>query len=243
MKSSVFCDTTTCSPLEVNRRFGVTCRLQIQGQRIRQERNQHESGTKQSCSACFTNSSTPKMQATCSSETSVDFQRTTRRYIPENWTLELSTLFVIICIPSLITYILTGSAYYKTKSLHCFRSPPEYASNCYWILLELFLSSYPLQFLLYCSRDWVLVESVALSLTSSFLLRSENCKAPFFSRITFLLIPSAVGIATGYGLYDRGVEVRVLVGARILSSPRCPDRPWVPPSLLSSGYQGLFPWG
>jgi hypothetical protein len=34
------------------------------------------------------------MGATCSSETSVEFQRTTRRYIPEDWTLitENSTL-------------------------------------------------------------------------------------------------------------------------------------------------------
>jgi hypothetical protein len=35
---------------------------------------------------------------------------------------------------------------------------------------------------------------------------------------------SVVGIATGYGLDDRGVEVRVPVGSRIFSSPRRPDR-------------------
>jgi len=27
------------------------------------------------------------------------------------------------------------------------------------------------------------------------------------------------------------------------SSPPHPDRFWGPPSLLSNGYQGLFPWG
>jgi hypothetical protein len=37
-----------------------------------------------SCSAY----STLKMEATCCSETSVDFQRTTRRYIPEDSTLQ-----------------------------------------------------------------------------------------------------------------------------------------------------------
>jgi hypothetical protein len=35
---------------------------------------------------------------------------------------------------------------------------------------------------------------------------------------------SAVGIATGYGLDDQGVGVRVPVGARIFTSPRRPDR-------------------
>jgi hypothetical protein len=39
---------------------------------------------------------------------------------------------------------------------------------------------------------------------------------------------SAVGIATGYGLDDRGVGVRVPVGSRIFSSPRRPDRLWGP---------------
>jgi hypothetical protein len=34
---------------------------------------------------------------------------------------------------------------------------------------------------------------------------------------------SSVGIATGYGLDDRGVGVRVPVGSRIFSSPRRPD--------------------
>jgi hypothetical protein len=37
---------------------------------------------------------------------------------------------------------------------------------------------------------------------------------------------SAVGIATGYGLNDRGVGVRVPVGARIFSSPHRPNWFW-----------------
>jgi hypothetical protein len=51
---------------------------------------------------------------------------------------------------------------------------------------------------------------------------------------------SSVGIETGYVLDDRGVGVQVPAGARVFSSPRCPDRFWGPPSLLSNGYRGLF---
>jgi hypothetical protein len=56
----------------------------------------------------------------------------------------------------------------------------------------------------------------------------------------YLRRDSAVGIATGYGLDDRGAGFRVPVGSRIFSSPRRPDpRPgptqlpvqWVPGTL------------
>jgi hypothetical protein len=46
-----------------------------------------------------------------------------------------------------------------------------------------------------------------------------------------------VGIATGYGLDDQRVGVRVPVGARIFSSPCYSDRLWGPPSLLLNGYR------
>jgi hypothetical protein len=49
---------------------------------------------------------------------------------------------------------------------------------------------------------------------------------------------SIVGIATGYGLDDQGVGVRVPVGARIFSSPCHPDWLRGPRSLLSSVYWG-----
>jgi hypothetical protein len=49
---------------------------------------------------------------------------------------------------------------------------------------------------------------------------------------------SVVGTATGYGVDDRGVGVRVPVGSRIFS-PHRPDRLWAPPSLLSNGYPGV----
>jgi hypothetical protein len=68
-----------------------------------------------------------------------------------------------------------------------------------------------------------------------------------FYCLLLTLIPrsrdSSVGVATGYGLDDRGVVVRVKLESRIFSSPRRPDRNWGPPSFLSSEYRGLFPQG
>jgi hypothetical protein len=43
LKSFTFWDITPCSPSKVNRRFGGTCRLHLQGQRISQARSQCES--------------------------------------------------------------------------------------------------------------------------------------------------------------------------------------------------------
>jgi hypothetical protein len=39
---------TPCSPLNVNRHFGGTCRLHLHGRRISQARDQHEECSKQS---------------------------------------------------------------------------------------------------------------------------------------------------------------------------------------------------
>jgi hypothetical protein len=50
---------------------------------------------------------------------------------------------------------------------------------------------------------------------------------------------NVVGIATGYGLDERGVGVRVPIGSRIFSSPRRPARLWGPYSLLSNECRGL----
>jgi hypothetical protein len=69
MKNSTFWNITACSPLKVNRQFGGTFPFHLQGRRTRQAGNQSEAHSKQ---------------------TSVDFRRTTRRYIPENRTPHIS---------------------------------------------------------------------------------------------------------------------------------------------------------
>jgi hypothetical protein len=61
----------------MNGLFGGISRLHHQGQTVMQARNQHL------LAFLFE----LKMEATYSSEASVDFQRTTRRYIPEDRTL------------------------------------------------------------------------------------------------------------------------------------------------------------
>jgi hypothetical protein len=48
MKSVIFWDKTSCSPLEINQRLGGTCRLHLQGERISQARNLRGRTTKQS---------------------------------------------------------------------------------------------------------------------------------------------------------------------------------------------------
>jgi hypothetical protein len=92
MKSSVFWDITSCSQLKGNRLFGGTCLFHLQGRRINQEyllyRPKPElPASRLLCFLLASCSSALKMKGTCFSETSVDFQRTTRCYVPEERTL------------------------------------------------------------------------------------------------------------------------------------------------------------
>jgi hypothetical protein len=86
MKSSIFWDITPYSPLKVNQRFGGTCRLHLQDRRISLARNYREIRW-QAELLFFARVGTFLrlfLEPICSSETSVGFQRTTRRYIPED---------------------------------------------------------------------------------------------------------------------------------------------------------------
>jgi hypothetical protein len=74
LKNSILCYITPYSPSNINRRYEETCRLQLQGRRKKTI----------APASCLSNFSTLKMEEKFSSETSVDFQLTTRRYSPEN---------------------------------------------------------------------------------------------------------------------------------------------------------------
>jgi hypothetical protein len=87
IKSSLFWYIPLRSQLKVNWTLGGICRLYHQSRRIWEARNQNERSYQAEqlifkMVSCLAYSSALKMDATCSSETSVYFQRTTRRYIP-----------------------------------------------------------------------------------------------------------------------------------------------------------------
>jgi hypothetical protein len=54
---------------------------------------------------------------------------------------------------------------------------------------------------------------------------------------------STVGIATGYGLDNGRVRVRVSVESKIFISPCYPDRFWGAPDFLSNGYRWALSTG
>jgi hypothetical protein len=83
-EESVFWDITPCSPLKVNRRFGGTYHLHLQGRCL---------SPAFSLVSCSAYSLTLNMEAVYSFYTSADFQQTTWRYIPE--TILFKALLII----------------------------------------------------------------------------------------------------------------------------------------------------
>jgi hypothetical protein len=78
LKSTIVWDIPPCCPWSVKRLFGGTCRLHLKGR----ERHCFHAGF-----FLILFFWTLKMEALCSFETSVDTQRTTLRYIPEDGTI------------------------------------------------------------------------------------------------------------------------------------------------------------
>jgi hypothetical protein len=94
-------------------------------------------------------------------------------------------------------------------------------------------------------NEWTAHKWMATSADGSLLWSVLGLLRTIFSCIRYVVESrdSTVSIATGYGLDDQQVGVRVPVGARIFISPWPPDRLWGLPSLLYRGYRELFPRG
>jgi hypothetical protein len=95
MKSSILQDITACSPLKVNRRFAGTVFSIFRVEPSKKYSWKQEAKEKRLCLllvftliSCLVYSSTFKIEAIYSSEMSVEFQRTTRRYIPHDRILQ-----------------------------------------------------------------------------------------------------------------------------------------------------------
>jgi hypothetical protein len=80
---------TPCSPLKVNLHFGGTYRLYLQYRRVSQRKKL--AWSRQQAELCLLHSTLEKL-AICSSEMAADFDRTIRRYISKDRTLNLSGL-------------------------------------------------------------------------------------------------------------------------------------------------------
>jgi hypothetical protein len=108
LKSTIFWDITPCSPLKVNRRFGGIYCLNLH-RRI---------ALLASCFlvSCLAYSSTLEMEASCSSEMSVDFQRSTRRYISEDSTL-VDNSSPLDCVLKSLNPVHTLTHYFFPRSI------------------------------------------------------------------------------------------------------------------------------
>jgi hypothetical protein len=95
VKSNIFWNKTPCSPLKINRRFGGTYRLLLQGRRVsRQETSVKARGKK-------------------NKQTSVHFQLNTRRYIADD-----NTLYNHCWDPQILYNILVFKKSYTKKQAY-----------------------------------------------------------------------------------------------------------------------------
>jgi hypothetical protein len=86
-----------------------------------------------------------------------------------------------------------------------------------------------------CSKSCSEVLSVAFNIFCSLMPICNSSSTLNPPELLELSSGSVVGIATAYGLDERGLVVRVPVGSSIFTSQYRPDRCWGPPSLLFDG--------
>jgi hypothetical protein len=118
--------------------------------------------------------------------------------------------------------------------------PLRYVTISWWGIIDNLIIIEP--FIAFRFNSFSMIGLSLTALIKGVIWMVHHCKN-FVIVHFYLNRDSVVGIATGYGLHDRGVRVRVPVGSKIFFSPLRPDRLWDPSSFLSNEYRGLFPWG
>jgi hypothetical protein len=222
-----------CSPLEINRRFDGIFGLQFQGVGISQARNHHETGISDDGAvltaffmlvSCLTYYSTLKKEATCSSVTSIDFQRTILPYVAEDRTHNNNdNNHHHPCTELCSGATNSPVSYYADVGFGCV---PRDSISCLWMC-----SGFP--------------QFPHTNVKLEFIIGHS----PFLSQILHSLVviiwsrDSSVGTATGYGLNDRGVGVRVPVGQEFSLLHVVQTGSGVHPTSYPMGTRGSFPGG
>jgi hypothetical protein len=84
-------------------------------------------------------------------------------------------------------------------------------------------------------QSLMICNNTGWSLSTYYKMKTYGGSKTLSPRILNRSRDSVVGVATDFGLDNRGVRVRVPVGSRIFSSPCRPDRLCGPSNLLCSG--------
>jgi hypothetical protein len=126
VKSFIFWDIRSCSPLKVSRNFGRPLLT----------------------ASCLAYPSILKMEAT--SEKSVDFQRTTQRYVPEDRTLQSKLKSLPLFSKNFFPYecISLSSQVFVRNKFDCFNEAQTQVVSYYWRHRMVYLVTWMSRFLL-----------------------------------------------------------------------------------------------
>jgi hypothetical protein len=102
MKNAVLWDLAPCRSCELNRRFGGTCRLHLQGRKIHERETSVSWWQRTRPGFSLADFSTLKMDETRFSETSVQFTRSTRNHIPEDAVLQSIGYFYVMILSCIL---------------------------------------------------------------------------------------------------------------------------------------------
>jgi hypothetical protein len=130
VSGSVIWNVMPLSPTKLNPNICPTYLIHIQNRRTDLKRNQHEPDS-ESCAVCFilisylAYSSLLKTERIFSSETMINFNRTTRHYIPEDNTLEWSKM--LLQTVAFFVFVTTKRWGWHYGTIHC---PSPWSGVC-----------------------------------------------------------------------------------------------------------------